>query len=101
MRILILAIGIIVSVVFNGCRGGRASDSESPEITFYVGTYTHSGSEGIYLCKLDTITGKLRNSGLVAKLNSPAFINISLDDNYLWASQEGGVHSRIAFARKG
>ncbi len=73
----------------SACHNERSTVVDSPEITFYVGTYTNSGSQGIYLCKLDTLTGLLKNKGLVAKLHSPGFINISLDDNYLWASQEG------------
>lgn len=89
MRILNAILFISLSMFFYACKNQNANEIQSPEMTFYVGTYTNSGSEGIYLCKLDTLTGKLRNTGLVAKLNSPAFLNVSIDDNYLWATQEG------------
>lgn len=89
MKLVNLLLSVIFAFVACGCAKHSASGQDSPEITFYVGTYTSNGSEGIYLCKLDTLTGKLKNRGLVAKLNSPGFLNISIDDNYLWAAQEG------------
>ena len=54
----------------------------------YVGTYTNKGSEGIYLCRLDTTAGKLTALGLAAKVPDPSFLAIHPDGRHLYAASE-------------
>lgn len=55
----------------------------------FVGTYTNSGSEGIYIYKFNTKTGK---SVLVNKAaaENPSFLAISGNRNFLYAVNENG-----------
>lgn len=91
---------LLISFILNGCGKSPSDYYSTPEIPFYVGTYTKTGSQGIYLCKLDTITGKLRSIGLAAKANQPGYLHISMDDSFLWAVQEGvgKTDSAIAYS---
>ncbi len=80
-------VALLLSI--SSCKKSKIPRDASPDHYFYVGTYTNTGSKGIYLCKIDTATGYLKNIGIAAKLTSPAYLNISYSDDYLWASQEG------------
>jgi len=55
---------------------------------FFIGTYTDNGSEGIYRCGLETITGKLKGLDLVAKSDNPSFLAFTKNGNYLLAVNE-------------
>jgi len=55
---------------------------------FFVGTYTDSGSEGIYSFSLDPETGKLTDNGLAAKTNNPSFLALTSDGRFLLAVHE-------------
>ena len=55
---------------------------------FYVGTYTGSGSEGIYIFSLDPRDGKLVNHGLASKSENPSFITLTQDGKFLLAVNE-------------
>jgi 6-phosphogluconolactonase len=69
------------------------------DATFYIGTYTKPGkSEGIYVSKLDTDTGKLGAVELAGKAASPSFVALSPDGKYLYAAIEDGGGSVAAFA---
>lgn len=71
----------------------------SAEVTFYVGTYTKPGkSEGVYVSKLDTETGKLGAVELAGKAASPSFVALSPDGKFLYAAVESGAGSVAAFA---
>lgn len=83
----ILFFALLVLII--SCEQSKIPRDASPDHFFYVGTYTNTGSKGIYLCKIDTTTGYLKNMGVAAKLNSPAYLNVSYSDDYLWVSQEG------------
>jgi 6-phosphogluconolactonase len=54
----------------------------------YIGTYTNRGSEGIYLCRLDSASGKLTALGLAAKEPDPSFLAIHPDGRHLYAVSE-------------
>ena len=62
------------------------------ETLVYIGTYTkgNSGSEGIYLSRLNEDTGTLSAPELVAKLENPSFVAISPDKQFLYAVSEVG-----------
>ncbi len=55
--------------------------------SFFVGTYTNGGSDGIYkyLLKAD---GSLKIIGLAAKSNNPSFLAMSWDTKYILAISE-------------
>ena len=67
----------------------------------YVGTYTNwealepphrtppgARSEGIYVFRLDTASGKLEPLGLAAAAENPTFLNFSPDGRFLYAANE-------------
>lgn len=65
----------------------------------YVGTYTASGSAGIYVYKVDEVTGQLTQIS-TAKSNNPSFLAIHPNHRVLYAvSEEGELKGIIsAFA---
>ena len=71
---------------------------------FFVGTYTGSGSEGIYTYSLNPATGKLTNHGLAAASTNPSFLTLTSDGKFLIAVNEvsdknkGGVGYIESFA---
>ena len=68
------------------------------DATFYIGTYTKPGkSEGVYVSKLDTDTGKLGPVELAGKAASPSFVALSPDGKYLYAAIEDGGGAVAAF----
>ena len=56
----------------------------------YVGTYTDSGSQGIYAFRLQSKTGKLAPLGLAAATSNPSFLLRSADHRFLYAVNENG-----------
>lgn len=57
-------------------------------IPLFVGTYTDTGSEGIYSYSFNAETGKLTEKTLAAATGNPSFLKISPDKNYLYAVNE-------------
>ena len=51
-----------------------AAVAASGDYFVYIGTYTKRTSKGIYLCRLDTTTGKLDVVGLAAETVNPSFV---------------------------
>lgn len=60
----------------------------------YVGTYTGTGSEGIYAYRFDPATGETRAVGLVAATDNPSFLAADPKGRFLYASNRG--HDSIA-----
>ena len=54
----------------------------------YIGTYTDSGSEGIYISEFDSITGTLSKPVLAASIKNPSFQYINKDKSLLWSVSE-------------
>jgi len=59
----------------------------SRELTLYVGTYTAGKSEGIYIYRLDQLTGELKRAGSV-KSENPSFLAIDPGKRFLYAVNE-------------
>ena len=78
---------IMVLFAMSAISGLHAQD-ESNVLHFYVGTYTDSGSEGIYRFGLDRTTGKLHSNGLAALSENPSYLALSKDGKYLLAVRE-------------
>lgn len=55
---------------------------------FYVGTYTDSGSEGIYRFGLDVQSGKLHSNGLAVLSENPSYLAMTKDGKNLLAVRE-------------
>ena len=64
----------------------------------YVGTYTRRTSGGIYVFRLDAVTGELRDRRLAAEIEDPSFLAISPGQEYLYAVGEGGAPEGTASA---
>ena len=58
------------------------------ELKFYVGTYTTGRSEGIYLCRLDLLTGELSLLDVFKGVENPSFLAIDPTGQYLFAVNE-------------
>jgi len=58
----------------------------------YIGTYTNSGSKGIYLCRMDCGVGKLELAGPVAEEKNPSFLAIHPSRRYLYSVSEVDRH---------
>src|SRR5439155_26660929 len=54
----------------------------------YIGTYTGPKSKGIYLCRLDAISGKLTVEGVAAEIANPSFLAVHPTHKYLYAAGE-------------
>jgi len=78
---------IMVLFVLSAIFGLQAQDAGNV-LHFYVGTYTDSGSEGIYRFGLDRTTGKLHSNGLAALSENPSYLALSKDGKYLLAVRE-------------
>jgi 6-phosphogluconolactonase len=61
----------------------------------FVGTYTKGKSEGIYTFTLDTQQKQITNLQVSAKLDNPTYLNISIDNQYVYSvvkeGESGGV----------
>jgi 6-phosphogluconolactonase len=87
MRLKTIALLFVgMSFFINGLMAG-SGNRKSPQ-RFFVGTYTDSGSEGIYSFSLDPETGKLTDNGLAAKTNNPSFLALTSDGRFLLAVHE-------------
>lgn len=67
-----------------------------PTLELLVGTYTGSGSEGIYRFSFSPLTGNLTKKQLVASASNPSYLTTSKDKRKIFAVSEnndGGVSS--------
>ncbi|MGG5252701.1 lactonase family protein [Neobacillus sp. SM06] len=62
----------------------------------YVGTYTKGDSKGIYSFTLDTDAKKITNVQVAAELDNPTYLNISEDNQYLYAVVKKGESGGVA-----
>ena len=58
------------------------------ELLLYVGTYTHTDSEGIYLCRMDTSTGAVEVVEATPGVENPSFLIVDAARNRLFAVGE-------------
>ena len=63
-------------------------DASSSASLVYVGTYTGSGSEGIYAYRFDPATGSAAAIGLVAATDNPSFLAVGPGGRFLYAVNE-------------
>lgn len=54
----------------------------------YFGTYTNTGSQGIYSADFDPETGRMSSLSLVAETPQPSFLAVTFDHKFLYAINE-------------
>jgi 6-phosphogluconolactonase len=64
-----------------------------------VGTYTNTGSEGIYLYHLDEATGALTPAGVCGGISNPSYLAVHPSGRFVYAVSEGGADSKIVAFR--
>jgi 6-phosphogluconolactonase len=67
-------------------------------LTLYVGTYTSGKSEGIYLYRMNSLTGELTRVNAFKTVN-PSFLAIDRSKRYLYAVNEVSQHLGAASGR--
>jgi 6-phosphogluconolactonase len=90
------AVGLIACA--RGSHGtAQREDSQSEDALLYVGTYTQgTGSEGIYLLRMNRRSGKLRRVGAVNAGANPSFLATHPNGRVLYAVNEVETHNGIA-----
>ena len=74
-------------LLLGGCSIAPSSSEDTNKFIFYVGSYTHGQSEGIYKYQLNE-NGSMQQVGLAAQTQNPTFLAISPDNKYLLAANE-------------
>jgi len=64
-----------------------------------VGTYTNTGSEGIYLYHLDEATGALMPAGVCGGIANPSYLAVHPSGRFVYAVSEGGADSKVVALR--
>lgn len=78
------------------------------ELTLYVGTYTSGKSEGIYVYRMNTASGKLRHHATAKGVVNPSYLAVDARGRYLYAvneteefeGQRGGALSAFSIERE-
>lgn len=68
----------------------------APSLDLLVGTYTSSGSHGIYKIDFDTFTGRLSGKQLIAEASNPSYLAITKDRTKVFSvneNEDGSVSS--------
>lgn len=71
----------------------------------FIGTYTHTGSKGIYVYKFDAVTGQATWVSNTDSVVNPSYLALSADGKYVYAvnetgGKEPGKVSAFAFDKK-
>src|SRR5262249_29133588 len=67
---------------------GGAQTCFARHYLMYVGTYTNSGSKGIYVYRYDSDSGKVEDLGLAAETENPSFLVADSTGKHLYAVNE-------------
>ena len=78
-------LSLVASLLLVAVTGSFAA---SKHYLLYVGTYTNSGSKGIYAYRYDAESGKLSPLGLAAETASPSFLAVAPGHEFLYAVNE-------------
>ncbi len=97
-KFLIAASLIVLSFAcdFSGKNQLKKQAEDSATVAMYVGTYTkkeghvNGQAKGIYLVKMNELTGALHLKGIVSAITNPSFITLSPDRKNLYAVSELG-----------
>lgn len=90
---------LFVSLAWMPGRAGAAEGAAAPAAyRVYIGTFTGRGSKGIYLMQMDAASGSLTKPELVAEANSPAFLALHPNHQFLYSVNELNNGTVSAFA---
>jgi len=78
----------IVAILLAALPLGVRSAEKATKYLVYIGTYTNSGSKGIYAYRFDSATGTAESLGLAAETAEPSFLAITPDKRFLYAANE-------------
>lgn len=87
MRTKAIALLSVIMLLIGNVIWANPGNKKEPQ-SFFVGTYTEGGSEGIYSFSLDPVTGKLDDHGLAAKTNNPSFLALTSNGKFLLSVHE-------------
>jgi 6-phosphogluconolactonase len=99
-------LALMISTLFVG----TAACTRAGESLVYFGTYTGAKSQGIYVSRFDSTTGKLSTPELAAEITNPTFLAVAPGGNFLYAVSEvdhmggkptGGVDAFAVDAKTG
>jgi 6-phosphogluconolactonase len=76
---------LVASLLLFACTTAFAA---SKNYLLYVGTYTNTGSKGIYAYRYDAGSGKVSPLGLAAETESPSFLAVAAGHRFLYAVNE-------------
>ena len=62
--------------------------TQNQHTMLFVGTYTRTTSEGIYLCRMDNSTGAVERVAVTGGIENPSFLALSPDRTRLYAASE-------------
>lgn len=96
MKKILVLTAVIAAGLFCNCNRNPFGNHKIP---FYIGTYTMSGSEGIYHAVLDTLSGEISGLRTVAHLQNPSYLAIDQVNKLLFAVSEndGTGYSLFSF----
>lgn len=72
-------------------------NKQAQNIYAYVGTYTGSGSNGIYLYSFDVDSGQFTPTGYCAESKNASFLAIDADQHYLYSVNESNDGEVVSF----
>lgn len=99
---------LFLTIASSGPRPARAEPGAAGAVTVFVGTYTGTGSKGIYRFEFDPDSGEAGAPRLAAETTSPSFLAIDRAGRFLYAvnevesfrGQPGGTVSAFAIDPK-
>ena len=80
---------LLAVLLMAGCTGKQQATSG---IYLLAGTYTGKESKGIYIFRLDTLTGESTATGM-AEIPNPSFLALSPDERFVYAVSENNDES--------
>lgn len=76
-----LVLFLLCALLFASCK--------TEPLTLLIGTYTAEGSEGIYRCQFNPVTGEATLPEAIIKADNPSYLALSEDNTLLYAVSEG------------
>jgi len=81
-------LGLVWGVALGGLCSATASARSTGRYRVYLGTYTGSGSQGIYAAEFDAASGRLSAPELAAPMTNPTFLAVHPNHRFLYAVSE-------------
>ena len=76
-----LVLFLLCALLFASCK--------NEPLTLLIGTYTAEGSEGVYRCQFNPVTGEATLPEAAIKADNPSYLALSEDNTLLYAVSEG------------